>query len=116
MARIASLKTKGALGHHQIPVEPAVAILRVKDHRDGPWDGAAPPAGLVIEVAGVDHVCFGADWDGGGGIAGIEDITALPKVTERLRAAGYSEADLRKMWGGNVLRILNAAETYAAAR
>ena len=69
----------------------------------------------VIEVAGVDHVCFGADWDGGGGIAGIEDITALPKVTERLRAAGYSEADLRKMWGGNVLRILNAAETYAAA-
>ena len=69
----------------------------------------------VIEVAGVDHVCFGADWDGGGGIAGIEDITALPKVTERLRAAGYSEADLRKMWGGNVLRILSAAETYAAA-
>ena len=69
----------------------------------------------VIEVAGVDHVCFGADLDGGCGIAGIEDITALPKVTERLRAAGYSEADLRKMWGGNVLRILNAAETYAAA-
>ena len=32
----------------------------------------------VIEVAGVDHVCFGADWDGGGGIAGMEDITALP--------------------------------------
>ncbi len=65
----------------------------------------------VIEVAGVDHICFGADWDGGGGLAGFEDISALPKVTARLRAAGYSDADLAKMWGGNVLRILEAAQT-----
>lgn len=64
----------------------------------------------VIEVAGVDHVCFGADWDGGGGLPGIENISALPKVTGRLRAAGYSDADLAKMWGGNILRILEAAE------
>jgi membrane dipeptidase len=63
----------------------------------------------AIEVAGVDHICFGADWDGGGGLAGFEDISALPKVTERLRAAGYSDADMAKMWGGNVLRILAAA-------
>jgi membrane dipeptidase len=68
----------------------------------------------VIEVAGVDHVCFGADWDGGGGLSGIEDISALPKVTERLRAAGYSDADLAKMWGGNILRIIEAAERGAA--
>ncbi len=69
----------------------------------------------VIEVAGVDHVCFGADWDGGGGLAGIEDISALPKVTERLRAAGYSDADLAKMWGGNILRIVEAARTQATS-
>ncbi len=64
----------------------------------------------VIQVAGVDHVCFGADWDGGGGLPGIEDSSALPKVTERLRQAGYGDADLAKMWGGNILRVIGAAE------
>lgn len=62
----------------------------------------------AIEVAGPDHVCFGADWDGGGGLKGIEDITALPKVTARLKEAGYSDADIEKMWSGNVLRIVAA--------
>jgi len=66
----------------------------------------------TIEVAGVDHVCFGADFDGGGGIDGIPDITGLPHVTQRLKAAGYSDADLAKMWSGNVLRILGQAEAY----
>ncbi|UZK67260.1 dipeptidase [Sphingomonas sp. M1-B02] len=64
----------------------------------------------LIEVAGVDHVCFGADWDGGGGVRGFEDIEAHPKITARLRAAGYSRADLEKMWSGNVLRLLRTAE------
>jgi membrane dipeptidase len=68
----------------------------------------------VIEVAGVDHVCFGADWDGGGGIAGMDDITALPVVTERLLKAGYSRDDVNKMTGGNVLRILREAQNAAA--
>lgn len=62
----------------------------------------------AIEVGGVDHICFGADWDGGGGLPGIEDISALPKVTERLKAAGYSDADLENMWSGNILRVLAA--------
>jgi membrane dipeptidase len=62
----------------------------------------------AIEVGGVDHVCFGADWDGGGGLKGIEDISALPKVTERLKQAGYSDADIEKMWSGNILRVLAA--------
>ena len=77
-----------------------------------PADFETYMAGLlhVIKVAGVDHVCFGADWDGGGGIAGLEDIEAHPKITARLRAAGYSRADLQKMWSGNLLRILQAAE------
>lgn len=64
----------------------------------------------LLKVAGPDHVCMGADWDGGGGVRGMEDITALSKVTERLVAAGYSEADIAKIWSGNVLRILRAAD------
>ena len=64
----------------------------------------------LIDVAGVDHVCFGADWDGGGGVPGLEDIDALPKVTARLRAAGYSPADIEKMWSGNVLRLVRVAD------
>lgn len=68
----------------------------------------------VIDLAGVDHVCFGADWDGGGGIPGLEDITAQPRITEALKAAGYSDGDIGKMWSGNVLRILREAEKRAA--
>lgn len=64
----------------------------------------------LIEVAGVDHVCFGADWDGGGGIQGLEDITGLPIVTQRLLEAGYSSTDIEKMTSGNVLRLMRAAE------
>jgi membrane dipeptidase len=39
----------------------------------------------------------------------------MPKVTERLLKEGYTEADLAKMWGGNVLRVVKAAEDYAAS-
>lgn len=64
----------------------------------------------VLDVAGPDHVCIGADWDGGGGIAGLEDITDLPKITARLQRAGYSEEQIAKIWSGNILRILREAE------
>lgn len=67
----------------------------------------------VIKVAGVDHACFSGDWDGGGGLSGIEDISALPKVSARLKQAGYSDEDLAKMWGGNILRIVEAASRHS---
>lgn len=70
----------------------------------------------LLKVAGPEHVCMGADWDGGGGVRRFEDITALPKVTERLIAAGYSERDVANIWSGNVLRILRAAAAGRTAR
>lgn len=67
----------------------------------------------VLNLIGPDHVGVGADWDGGGGVHGMEDITQFPKVTERLLAEGYSEEDLAKIWGGNLTRLLAAAEAHA---
>lgn len=69
----------------------------------------------VIDVAGVDHVCFGADFDGGGGLPGLEDVTALPRITERLEREGFEAGDVAKLWSGNLLRILRAAEMRGAA-
>lgn len=67
----------------------------------------------ALQVAGVDHVGIGLDWDGGGGVTGLEDIADLPKITRALLAAGYTEADVAKIWSGNVLRVLAAAEAEA---
>ncbi|MDB5697241.1 MAG: peptidase [Alphaproteobacteria bacterium] len=68
----------------------------------------------AIKVMGVDHVGIGADWDGGGGVIGMEDVTALPKITARLRQAGYGESDIAKIWGGNALRVLGQAQAVVA--
>lgn len=67
-----------------------------------------------LKLVGPDHVGMGADWDGGGGVKGMNDVAALPKVTERLLKEGYSEADIAKIWSGNVLRVLAAADAGKA--
>lgn len=64
----------------------------------------------ALKVVGPDHVGIGADWDGGGGVVGMEDVVDLPKITAALLKAGYSEADVQKIWSGNVLRVLTANE------
>lgn len=64
----------------------------------------------ALKVVGPDHVGIGADWDGGGGVVGMEDVLDLPRITDALLKAGYSEADVQKIWSGNVLRVLAAAE------
>lgn len=68
----------------------------------------------ALEVVGPDHVGMGADWDGGGGVVGLEDVSMLPKITAKLREEGYTERDLNKIWSGNVLRLLRIAEEEAA--
>ena len=64
----------------------------------------------ALKVVGPEHVGIGADWDGGGGVVGMEDVVDLPKITAALLKAGYSEADIQKIWSGNVLRVLAANE------
>jgi membrane dipeptidase len=67
-----------------------------------------------IQVMGVDHVGLGADWDGGGGVIGMEDIASLPRITAALRREGYKQADIAKIMGGNLLRVLREVERAAA--
>jgi membrane dipeptidase len=69
-----------------------------------------------IRVMGVDHVGLGADWDGGGGVIGMEDVSMLPKITARLRQEGFGEADIAKIMGGNLLRVMRQVEWAAARR
>lgn len=70
----------------------------------------------VLKLVGPDHVGIGADWDGGGGVTGLMDVSHLSRVTEGLVVAGYSHQEIANIWSGNVLRVLKAAEDHAAAR
>lgn len=67
----------------------------------------------LIDVAGIDHVCMGADFDGGGGFPGLADVSSLPRITARLKAGGMSDTDLAKLWSGNLLRVMDAASKAA---
>lgn len=70
----------------------------------------------ALEVVGPDHVGMGADWDGGGGVVGMEDVSFLPRVTEALLAEGYSEEDIQKIWSGNMLKLMKQVEDAAAPK
>jgi membrane dipeptidase len=67
----------------------------------------------AIQVAGIDHVGVSGDFDGGGGLEGLDDVTAYPKITAALLRAGYSKADVAKVWGGNALRVMREAQALA---
>ena len=67
----------------------------------------------IIKVAGWEHVGLGADWDGGGGVAGYEDISALPKVVQALLDAGYSDKQVGAILGGNTVRLIREVQALA---
>jgi membrane dipeptidase len=65
----------------------------------------------AVAVAGIDHVGIGCDLDGGGGtFEGLRDVGDYPNITRALPARGWGDTDLAKLWGGNTLRVLRAAE------
>ncbi|MBQ2414737.1 MAG: dipeptidase [Rikenellaceae bacterium] len=68
----------------------------------------------LVKLVGVDHVGFGSDFDGGGGMRGCRNMSQIKNVTRALMEAGYSDEDIAKMWGGNTLRVMKAVEEYAA--
>jgi membrane dipeptidase len=70
----------------------------------------------IVRVAGIDHVGIGTDFDGGGGVAGCFDISEMGNITIELVKRGYSEEQVRKIWGGNIMRVLRETEKTAEIR
>jgi membrane dipeptidase len=67
----------------------------------------------VVKIIGVDHVGLSGDFDGGGGVQGWDGADETFNVTRELLDRGYTEADLAKLWGANILRVMRAAEDMA---
>ena len=68
----------------------------------------------MVEKIGIDHVGISSDFDGGGGIVGWNDASETMNVTDALRERGYSDSEIAKLWGGNLLRVLDEVQAIAA--
>ncbi|TPG47480.1 membrane dipeptidase [Rhodanobacter glycinis] len=67
----------------------------------------------MVKVAGIDHVGIASDFDGGGGITGWANAGETRNVTAAMRKRGFSDADIAKLWGGNLLRVWREVERDA---
>ena len=93
------------------------------DARIAELDEQWPPASVsdfvdhidyAVNLIGIDHVGISSDFDGGGGIVGWQDAGETLNVTLELVRRGYSEEDITKLWGGNLLRVWREVERVAA--
>jgi membrane dipeptidase len=69
----------------------------------------------IIKLVGDDYAGIGTDFDGGGGVAGCSDVSQMFHVTMEMLRREYSEKTIRKIWGGNVMRVLQKAIDLSAA-
>lgn len=67
----------------------------------------------AVRLIGIDHVGIASDFGGGGGIEGWQNAAETPNVTQELIARGYTEEDIRKLWGGNLLRVMSDVRRLA---
>lgn len=67
----------------------------------------------MVKLIGIDHVGISSDFDGGGGIEGWSDASETFNVTLELVERGYTEAEIAKLWGGNLLRVLDEVQAVA---
>ena len=81
---------------------PPATVEHVADHIDH-----------IVKVAGIDHVGIGCDFDGGGGIEGIFDASEVMNITIELVRRGYTEEQIEKIWGGNLMRVFEEVQAVA---
>jgi len=67
----------------------------------------------VVQLVGIDYIGIGTDFDGGGGVIGCDDVSEIPNITVELLKRGYSEQDIEKIWGGNLMRVFKRVEQVA---
>lgn len=67
----------------------------------------------IVKLVGIDHVGIGTDFDGGGGLEGCYDVSELGNITHELVRRGYTEGQIRKIWGGNFIRVFREAMKVA---
>ncbi|MCF8368700.1 MAG: dipeptidase [Bacteroidales bacterium] len=60
----------------------------------------------MVKVAGIDHVGIGTDFDGGGGLSDCQDVSQMGNITLELVKRGYTEEEIKKIWGGNIMRVM----------
>jgi membrane dipeptidase len=74
------------------------------------WEKIVDHIDHAVKVAGVEHVGLGSDFDGTPLPLGMEDASMLPKLTQALLDRNYSERDIQKILGGNILRVMEQVE------
>jgi membrane dipeptidase len=74
------------------------------------WEAIVDHIDHAVKLVGADHVGLGSDFDGSVMPRGMEDCSKLPKLTEAMMRRGYSDDDIRKILGGNTLRVMEAVE------
>jgi membrane dipeptidase len=102
IARISdpAARREAAERYRQANPRPRATVTELADHIDH-----------IVRVAGIDHVGLGGDYDGTSDLPeGMEDVAGYPVLIAELMRRGWSEADLRKLADGNMLRVLRAAE------
>lgn len=96
-------KAKPRIEEEINPIAPPVDVADFVDHID-----------YMVKLIGIDHVGISSDFDGGGGVYGWNDASETFNVTLELVKRDYSEEDIRKLWGENLLRVMEEVEKVAA--
>ena len=97
------------------PYEDYIGRMEALDDRypDATVSDFADHIDYAVRLIGIDHVGISSDFDGGGGIVGWNDAGETLNITVELVRRGYSEAEIAKLWGGNLLRVLREVESVA---
>jgi membrane dipeptidase len=96
-----------------------IAKTQVANRKDVPQEVDIPDfvdhIDYMVNLIGINHVGISSDFDGGGGIKGWSDASETFNVTLELVKRGYSEDEIRQLWGGNLLRVLDEVQMFSAS-